>query len=80
VDSKIKEKDIQRLVANGIQMNLNWYWVATIIEGMGRIGELVSGSTVKLTAATPAQIQRVVQARTAATADPKSPKASKGVR
>jgi hypothetical protein len=77
VDSKIKEKDIQRRVANELQLNLNGYWVATVIEGLGRIGELVSGSTVELTPATPAQIQRVVQARTSTTADPKSPMVSK---
>jgi hypothetical protein len=60
-------------------MNLNGYWVATIIEGRGRIGELVEHATVELTPDTPAQIQRVVQARTSTTLDPKSPKASKGV-
>jgi hypothetical protein len=80
VDSKIKEKDIQRQVANSLQLNLNGYWVATVIEGLGRIGELVSGSTVELTPAPTAQIQRVVQARTTATADPKLPEASKGRR
>jgi hypothetical protein len=78
VDSKINEKDIQRLVANSLQLNLNGYWVATIIEGLGRVSELVSGSTVELIPATSAQIQRVVRARTMANADPESPKASNG--
>jgi ribonuclease HI len=54
-----------------MQVNLNGYWVATVTEGLGRIGALISGSTVTLTPATSDQIQRVVQARTVATSEPK---------
>jgi hypothetical protein len=46
--------------------------VATIVEGRGRIGELVTGSTVELTPATAAQVQRVIQARTTASTDTKN--------
>jgi ribonuclease HI len=76
VANNLKESQIQRLVANVLQMNLNGYWVATVTEGFGRIGMLISGSTVTLTPATTAQIQRVVQARTTATSDakPRKPK------
>jgi hypothetical protein len=76
VDSKIKESAIQRSVANSLQLNLNGYWVATIVEGLGRIGELVNGSTVESTPATGAQIQRVVQARTTTATEPKQKKGS----
>jgi hypothetical protein len=39
VNADIKEAAIQRLVANLLQLNLNRYWVATVVEGMGRIGD-----------------------------------------
>jgi hypothetical protein len=59
-----------------IRINLNGYWVATVTEGRGRIGALVSGSTVTLTPATTAQIQSVIQARTtsAPMTNPRKPK------
>jgi hypothetical protein len=74
VDAKIKEVDIQRLVANWLQMNLIGYWVATVVEGTRRIGALVNGPTVELTPATADQIRGIVQARTTATAEPKKGK------
>jgi hypothetical protein len=69
VKANLKESEIQRIVANTMQVNLNGYWVATVTEGFGRIGALISGSTVMLTPATPDQIQRVIQARTSATSE-----------
>jgi hypothetical protein len=74
-----KESMIQRIVANTLQVNLDGYWVATVTEGFGRIGALCNGSTVMLTPATPAQIQSVIQARTAATSEgrPSKPKKQK---
>jgi ribonuclease HI len=71
VPTNIKEGEIQRLVSDMLQLDLDGYCVATVVEGMGRIGALVSGSTVELTPATAAQIKSVVQARTSATTDPK---------
>jgi ribonuclease HI len=71
VQANSKESELQRIVANVMQMNLDGYWVAAGTEGLGRIGALISGSTVTLTPATTDQIQRVVQARTNATSEPK---------
>jgi hypothetical protein len=71
VKANLKESEIQRTVANVMQMNLDGFWVATVTEGSGRIGALINGSTVTLTPATAEQIQRVVQARTNATSEPK---------
>jgi hypothetical protein len=53
-----------------MQMNLNGYWLATIVEGIGRIGALVSGCAVELTPATADQLRQVIQARTTAAKDP----------
>jgi ribonuclease HI len=76
ISNNLKESQIQRLVANMLQVNLHGYWVATVTEGFGRIGALCKESTVTLTPATSEQIQRVVQARTTATSDakPRKPK------
>jgi ribonuclease HI len=74
VKANAKESELQRIVANTMQVNLNGYWVAAVTEGLGRIGALISGSTVTLTPATADQIQRVVQARTIVTSDPKKKK------
>jgi ribonuclease HI len=64
VASDVKESMIQRIVANMTQKNLNGYWVAKVVDGFGRVGALCNGATVRLTPATPAQIQNVIQART----------------
>jgi ribonuclease HI len=71
VPSNAKESQLQRIVANTLQVNLNGYWVAAVTEGLGRIGALISGSTVALTPATADQIKRVAQARTIATSESK---------
>jgi hypothetical protein len=49
VKANAKESELQRIVADTMQLNLNGYWVATITEGEGRIGALISGATVTLT-------------------------------
>jgi ribonuclease HI len=74
VKANAKESELQRIVANTMQVNLRGYWVARVTEGLGRIGALVSGSTVTLTPITTDQVQRVLQARTIATPDPKKKK------
>jgi hypothetical protein len=74
VKANATESEIQRLVANLMQVNLHGYWNATVTEGYGRIGALITGSTVTLTPATPNQIQQIVQPRTSASPDPKPQK------
>jgi hypothetical protein len=68
----ITEEMIQRSVANEMKMNLDGYWVATVMGG--RIGALLDGDRVALHSATAEDIQRPAQPRTVATAEPRKKK------
>jgi hypothetical protein len=78
VDADVTEEMIQRQVANTLHVNLDGYWVATVLEGGGRLGALLSHSTAALNPATAEDIRKVVQARTLAEADPKTKKKKDG--
>jgi hypothetical protein len=71
VQADIKEDMIQRRVANEMKVDLDGYWVATVIEGRCRRDALMGGDKVELTPATADDLRRVTQPRTTAEKEPK---------
>jgi ribonuclease HI len=70
----VAEDMSQRRVANKMRINLFGYWVASVIEGRGRIGAFQTGDHVELTPATLADLRQATKERTTAEKDPKKKK------